>query len=228
MRFISRPFSESRDRRIHRVLGWLAACILLAGAATLPGARRASVHFSTVVQRDETKLKVKAEGEGNSLTVKAEGETVIVDVNSRRGIGSATVEHASGPMPKKIVVRLRLKGLEEFRLSYDRTVITARVSSSDSRNITQSVGPPGGDDRPITPDSPHWMAIKIVSDQSPPRIPLSQGSFEVTLPKDVLGSCTQPPPRPNQAPPFSPARKKTTRASTSSTITCSSKRPRGR
>jgi hypothetical protein len=132
-------------------------------------------------------LKVKAEGEGNSLTAKSEGDVMIVDVRSRSGIGRATFEHASGPTPKKIVIRLWLKGLEEFRLSYDRTVITVRVSSSDSRNITQSVEPVGGDERPITPDSPHWMEIKVVSDKGAPRIPLEQGHFEITPPKDVFG-----------------------------------------
>lgn len=187
MRSISRPFSESRGTRTHRALGLLAACILLAGGAAMPGARKASAPFSTVAQSDENRLKVKAEGEGNSLTLKAEGEAVIVDVHSRSGIGSATVEHVSGPLPEKIVVRLHLKGLEEFRLSYDRTVITARVSSSDGRNIVQSVDPPGGDERPIAPDSPFRMEVKIASDQVAPRIPLEQGSFEITLPKDVLG-----------------------------------------
>jgi hypothetical protein len=187
MRSISRPFGEAPAALTHRVLGLLAACISLAGGAPLPGATRASVYCSPVSQSDESGLKVKAEGEGNSLTVKSEGGAVIVDVRSRSGIGSATVERAPGPAPKKVVIRLWLKGLEEFRLSYDRTVITARVSSSDSRNITQSVDPPGGDERPITPDSPRWMEIKIVSDRAAPRIPLEQGHFEITLPKDVLG-----------------------------------------
>jgi hypothetical protein len=72
-------------------------------------------------------------------------------------------------------------------LSYDRTVVTARVSSGDSRNVVQSLDPPGGDERPITPDSPHWMEVKIVSDKAAPRIPLDDGYFEITLPKDVLG-----------------------------------------
>ncbi len=165
----------------------LAACILLAGGTSLTGAGKASVPFSTVAQSDESRLKVKAEGEGNQLTVKTEGEAVVVDVHSRSGIGSATIDLASGTAPQQIVLRLRLKGLEEFRLSYGRTVITARVSSSDSRNVGQSVAPPGGDERSITPDSPFWMEVEIVPDGAAPRIPLDEGHFEVTLPKDVLG-----------------------------------------
>jgi hypothetical protein len=156
---------------------WLAAC---------------AVAISQLVSGDVSAqevpvFQVKAEGDGANATISIQDKTAVLDIHSRSGIGSATIERVSGPAPEKIVVRLRLKGLEEFRLSYDRTVIIARVSSSDSRNITQSVDPPGGDERSLTPDSPHWMEIRIVSDQSPPRIPLRQGSFEITLPKDVLG-----------------------------------------
>jgi len=132
-------------------------------------------------------FQVKTEGDGADAAISVEAKVVVLDIRSRSGIGRARVERVSGPLPEKIVVRLRLKGLEEFRLSYDRMVITARVSSSDSRNITQSVDPPGGNERPITPDSPFWMEVKIVSDQAAPRIPLEAGRFEVTLPKRVLG-----------------------------------------
>jgi hypothetical protein len=159
------------------IICWLAACALaisriVSGQAPAP---------------EVSVFQIKAEGGGASVAISIQDQTTVFDIHSRSGIGSATVEHVSGPRPEKIVVRLHLKGLEEFRLSYDRMVTTARVSSSDSRKITQSVSPPGGDERSIAPGSPRWMEIKVVSDQSPPRIPLRQGSFEITLPKDVLG-----------------------------------------
>jgi hypothetical protein len=132
-------------------------------------------------------FQVKAEGDGANATISIQDKTAVLDIHSRSGIGSATIERVSGPAPEKIVVRLRLKGLEEFRLSYDRTVVTARVSSGDDRDIIQSLDPPGGDERAITPESPHWMEVRIVSDRAAPGIPLDEGHFEITLPKDVLG-----------------------------------------
>jgi len=155
----------------------LAACALALSQLVSGGA----------LAQEAPMFQVKAEGEGANVAISVEGKVATLDIRSRSGIGRATVERLSGPAPEKIVVRLRLKGLEEFRLSYDRTVVTARVSSSDERNITQSLDSPGGDERPITSDDPHWMEIKIVSDRAAPRIPLEQGHFEITLPKDVLG-----------------------------------------
>jgi len=158
-------------------IGWLAA-------STLAISRIAS---GDALAQEVPVFQVKAEGDGANAAISIEEKVAAFDIHSRSGIGRATIEHVSGALPEKIVVRLHLKGLEEFQLSYGRTVVTARVSSSDSRNIVQSVDPPGSDKRSITPDSPFRMEVRIASDQVAPRIPLEQGSFEITLPKDVFG-----------------------------------------
>ncbi len=157
-------------------LSLLAACLLLAGCATPPGAPETPMPLVTA----------SAEGDGNEVAVSIEGESVIVDVNSQSGIGSATVELASETIPESIVVRLHLKGLEEFRLSRGRTTITAFVSSGDSQSVTQSVFSPGQDERSIAPGDLFWLEVKIVSDQAAPHIPLDQGHFEIVLPKDFF------------------------------------------
>lgn len=140
-----------------------------------------------LLAQDTPVFLVKAEGEGADATITMEGRVAVLDIHSRSGIGLVTVDPQSGPLPDKLVVRLHVKGLEELRLSYGRTVVIARVSSSDSRNIVQRVDSPGGDEGLITPDSPRWMALTMASDQAVPRIPLEQGHFEMTLPNDVLG-----------------------------------------
>ena len=154
----------------------LMTCILLTGCAAPRG----------VPNTPAPVFAVAADGDGNEVTASAEGETVVIDVHSQSGMGSAHVEHVSGALPESIVVRLYLKGLEEFRLSYDGTTITASVSSGDSHNVFQSAAGPEAGERPITPGSPYWMDVRIVTDQETPHIPLDQGYFEVALPKDFL------------------------------------------
>jgi len=158
------------------LLGLLATCFLLAGCVAPPAAP----------QTQPPAFTVTAEGEGDEVTVSLEGETAIVNVHSRSGIGRAAVEQVSGAPPKTIVLRLHLKGLEGFRLAYDQTVITVEVSSRDSGRVRQAVLSPAGAERPIASDSPFWLESRIVSGQTPPQIPLDQGYFELSLPKDFL------------------------------------------
>jgi len=159
-----------------RSLGLLMAGILIAGCMTSSGDSPTSMPSFTI----------SAEGAGNELSVNVEDEIAIVDVRSQGGIGSATIELVSGTLPKNIVIRLHLKGLEEFRLSYDQTLITASVSSGEGGSVGQSVGAPDGDGTPIAPGSPFWIAIRIVPDQATPYVPLDRGYFEITLPDDFL------------------------------------------
>jgi hypothetical protein len=95
------------------------------------------------------------------------------------------IKLATGTSPQQIVLRLHTKGLEEFRLLREGSDIIARVSSGDG-SVTQSLRTRDGDERPITSASPHWLGVRIVSDRAAPRIPLEQGRFEITLPKDFL------------------------------------------
>ncbi len=157
-------------------LGLLAAILLLAGCGVPPGAAETQAAVFTAA----------AEGDGNELKVSVEGETAVIDVRSRSGIGAATVELASGTPPETIVVRLHVNGLESFRLSYEQTVITAAISSSDSRSILQEVSLPDSDTSPLTSGSPLWLDIRAVSGQATPTIPLQQGYFEIRLPKQLL------------------------------------------
>lgn len=163
------------NRQWRIALRRLAAIIVLAASAAIAGASTSQ----------PSRLKVAAEGDGNSVTVSDDGEAVIVEVRSRGGIGRATAKFGSGALPQKIILRLHVKGLEEFRLSYGQTALIVRVSSSNP-SITQSLVLPNGDEQPIPSTSPSRLAVRIVSDQAKPRIPLDHGHFEITFPKHYL------------------------------------------
>jgi hypothetical protein len=118
--------------------------------------------------------------------VSTEGRTVIIDVHSQSGIGRASLERVSEQIPDKIVLRLHLAGLEEFRLSDGNTSLVASVSSSGSREIIQSVVTPGENERNLTQDSPLWMDIRVVPGQTAtPSGSTGSGYFEITLPEEL-------------------------------------------
>ena len=89
-------------------------------------------------------------------------------------------------MPERIVIRLHLAGLEEFRLISEQTTISASFSSSGVLTGNNQKVISAGGESPITPIHPYWLNISVVSDQETPDIPLKQGYFEVELPKEFL------------------------------------------
>ncbi len=132
------------------------------------------------------RFSISTDSSGNELAVSVTAETAFFDLQSQSGSGSATIELVSGAPPQNLLLRLHLAGLEQFRLSFDGTVVTASVASSDIGNITESVISTGGAEQSISPDSPLWLDMRVVSDENQPHIPLDRGYFEITLPKDFL------------------------------------------
>ncbi len=80
------------------------------------------------------------------------------------------------------MIQLRLKGLENFKLSTDKLKLEASVSSHDG-NVR--LWKDGKEDSPLDSKSPDWMEIKILDKASEPTkaIPLKDGLFEMQLPK---------------------------------------------
>ena len=114
-----------------------------------------------------------------------DGFTVIV-VQSPTGVGSAKFDLESGGMPEKIVLRLHLKGLEEFRLISSQTIIAASASSSGMFGVNDQRVISAGSEYSIMPIDPLWMKIEIVSAQGTKKIPLEEGYFEIIVPSEFL------------------------------------------
>jgi hypothetical protein len=85
-------------------------------------------------------------------------------------------------------MRLYLKGLEQLTFQYPGATVMAFVSSHDG-SVSESVSVKGGAEQPIGPDSPYWMAVKIVAADT--AIPLKDGYFEVQAPQDFLAAASR-------------------------------------
>jgi hypothetical protein len=106
----------------------------------------------------------------NQLSVDIENDTAVIDVQSPGGIGKADIEFLSGGYPAQIILRLHIKKLEGFKLTYGRTTVSAS-SSGVSDTVRQSRIESDGSERAVTPSSPLWMDIRP-----------EQEYLEITLP----------------------------------------------
>ncbi len=141
-------------------------------------------------QQNEIMLKVNTARPDARINVVADGETAVIDIFSESGIGSAVFEVTSETLPKRIILRFNLRGLEELRFSYDETVITASLSSANAPQIRQSFSRAGETpikETVIAADSPYWMKMRAVpSDGAPAKIPLQHGYIDVEAPEHFL------------------------------------------
>jgi hypothetical protein len=132
-------------------------------------------------------LKTISTTQDAQLIIDDRDEVTRIQVQSKSGIGHADLEITSEKLPERIVLQFRLRGLEELRFAYGKTVVTGSISSTDSNKIRQSVGASGGRQENITSGSPYWMKMRIVSSgTSQSKIPLRYGYIEVEAPEDFL------------------------------------------
>ncbi len=129
-------------------------------------------------------FEVKTKDPGDRVTVTMVGTRAEVDVFSKTGIGTANVEWVSGGRPSGLVLRLRLKGLEELRFTYGGTAIKLSMPRSQESPILESIITAAGE-QPIDPGSRFWMSVERVEAG---KDPAGKGYFLVTGPQDFLNA----------------------------------------
>jgi len=137
-------------------------------------------------QREQAMIKVISHKDDARLQTRVNDDDVIIEIFSESGIGQAAFELVSEQMPKRIVMRFHLRGLEELRFVYGETVVLASIASTGEQGIRQSMNQAG--ERPmetLTSSSSFWMKMRVAS-RDP--IPLREGYIEVEAPEDFLQS----------------------------------------
>lgn len=153
-------------------------CLCLVAAGLLVGLAACSLSPTA----DAPRLRVGSLGPGDAVTIHDGGDDVSMDISSERGIGNAEIERLGGP-PKSLTLNLRLKGLEELRMSWGNTQVAVYVASG-SGEAREEVSLSGAEAVAIDDASPYWLPVRIAAAE--PAIPLKDGFFIVTAPRAFL------------------------------------------
>lgn len=139
---------------------------------------------SADAQDAKPEFRIAAKNKADRITVLDENTRTVIDIRSDFGIGSASLELVSGSMPDTLLIRLHLKGLEQFQLVSAQDTVSASVSSGEVFNVTNERLLFFNAEVPIGSLHPLWMDIRIVSASK--HIPLDDGYFEVTVPREFI------------------------------------------
>lgn len=129
---------------------------------------------------DEPQFKITTKRDNDKVEVKVEKDKTVVSVHSPFGISQAIIERSEEIWSDTVMLRLHLKGLENFKVTNGKITIEAAVSSQDSRQWKD-----GKEDEPLDIKSPYWINIRLVGEDGKPAttIPLNDRYFEIQLPK---------------------------------------------
>jgi hypothetical protein len=129
-------------------------------------------------------FKITTKRETDRVEVKVEKDNVIVSVHSPFGISDVVIERAGEKWPDAVMLRLHLKGLENFRASNGKVRLEASASVQERKPLVR-LWKDGKEDTPLDSKSPYWMEIRILGGDGKPakEIPLKGGYFEMQLPR---------------------------------------------
>jgi len=116
-------------------------------------------------------------------------EKVVVDIRSPRGISHAVLNRTGEKWPEVMMLRLHLKGLEDFQIITDQHRLKLFVSNGPQPELTVlQVNPDTGEETKLDRDSPWWIPLKRMGADGKPsvEVPLTDGYLEIPLPKKLL------------------------------------------
>lgn len=128
-------------------------------------------------------FKIKSRKKDDAIEVQGDKDKMIFIVKSPSGISNAVIERQADGWPKAVVLRLHLKGLENFRASNGKITLNAAASIQDGKpKLRQWKG--DKEDAPLDSKSSLWIGLRILGSDAKEakKLPLKDGHFEITLP----------------------------------------------
>jgi hypothetical protein len=129
-------------------------------------------------------FKVRTKRDDDRVNVKFENDKVIFSIHSPFGNSQATIEPKGGKRPDAVVLRLYLKGLENFKVTNGKVTLEGSASLQNGKPRVR-LWKDGQKDMPLDAESPYWIDVRFLDGDGKPanETPLTNGGFELMLPK---------------------------------------------
>lgn len=133
--------------------------------------------MNAVPKRVSPRVAGRGRSEGDRVEIAADGDRHHVIIHSPRGISEVTLERLTETWPAKVVVELRLKGLESLTVSASDWTVQAAVPAGPDRGGIRQWIPPD-EQVMLTANDPLWLDLRTL----PPPENEIVGGFAWTIP----------------------------------------------
>ena len=146
-----------------------------------------TVAMTTAAAGDTPPYKIATKRDNDKVDVKAEKDKVTFSVHSPFGISNAVIERAGEKWPDAVVLKLHLKGLENFKVTNGKVKLEGSASLQDGKPLVR-LWKDGKEDTPLDTKSPYWIEVRILGGdgKQATELPLKGGYFEMPLPKAMF------------------------------------------
>ena len=146
-----------------------------------------AVAVSTAAADDSPPVKVTTKRGDDRVDVKAEKGKATISVHSPFGISHAVIERGSETWPDVLVLRLHLKGLENFKVTGGKVKLEGSASLRDGKPLVR-LWTDSKEDAPPDARSPYRMEVRILGADGKPakEMALKGGYFEMPLPRALF------------------------------------------
>ncbi|MGY8770001.1 MAG: hypothetical protein ACKVH8_16405 [Pirellulales bacterium] len=133
-------------------------------------------NFTITTKRTDDKIEIKIDKDETTFSI-----------HSPLGISNATIKRNEDHWPKRVVLHLHLKGLENFQVTSGKVSLAASVSSTKQKPRIR-LWKDKQEDSPLTSKSVYWMEIQMIGRDGKPvkQIPLKDGHIEMRLPQALF------------------------------------------
>jgi len=134
---------------------------------------------------DTPPFKITTKRDNDRVEVMTDKNKAILSIRSPFGISNAAIERTGEKWPDAVVLRLHLKGLENFKASNGQLKLDAAVSSQSGK---VRLWKDGREDDSLDATSQYWMDVRMVGGDGKLAevIPLKDGYFEMQLPRALF------------------------------------------
>lgn len=134
---------------------------------------------------DDSPLRITTKRDSDKVEVTVEKDMAVISIRSPFGISHTVIERSGNDWPDNVMLRLHLKGLENFKVTNGTDTLDAAVSS---QNAKVRLWKDGKENPLLDSKHPYWMEIRKVGKDGKPvkTIPLKDGFFEMQLPKALF------------------------------------------
>jgi hypothetical protein len=127
-------------------------------------------------------FKITTKRANDSVQVLQEKAKTVLVIKCPFGISNASIERTGAQWPTELLVRLHLKGLENFKAANGKGTLHAAASVQGGK-LTLRQWKNGKENQPLDKTSAWWMENRTLDSGKPAtKIPLKDGFFELAIP----------------------------------------------